>query len=421
MLFLYGIRAFIRSQLLYNITHKLENKIRETSKIPGTSEIPTRVIVSFGWQQLGLFFRALLFVIPIAIIVLVLINTLGQWNAFRISGSVVTVLGTLTIISFLAIESYVPALQATAVVAWLISILGIGLGRSEPLNSAVMATACTILTSFFIIALAFIPQTISKKPKRRAAEILLPLWLIELPIAILCHYYNISSPHFELWVLLIGIFSIFILFGGVVASLEFNVYLSLSRIIALASLSIGIPMAMVWSYAPLHGNHLPLYGAIIVTFASVALFCYLEPLFDKKTETSSSTAVFFIALGCLVAIPITLVWDTLPSNNIFVPRYVQISVTCGSNVVFATFLLLVHPYLKLIKWLAFGLYLSGTAACLPALLWAGEIDALKGLTDNHMNTIHVTWTSILFWIITWWILSMLYESCLRKIKGHNSV
>jgi hypothetical protein len=149
MLFLYGIPAFIRSRRLYNIKQRLETKIREASKIPGTLEIPTRVIVSFGWQQRGPFSRALLIVVPLAIIVLVLIITLSQWIAFRIAGSLVTVLGTLTIISFLAIESYVPALQAIAVVAWLISMLGIGLGRIEPLNTAVMATLYTIVTNLF--------------------------------------------------------------------------------------------------------------------------------------------------------------------------------------------------------------------------------------------------------------------------------
>jgi hypothetical protein len=41
------------------------------------------------------------------------------------------------------------------------------------------------------------------------------------------------------------------------------------------------------------------------------------------------------------------------------------------------------------------------------MLWAGDIKAFKGLTDNRTNTIHVTWTSVLFWIIAWGLLAFL--------------
>jgi hypothetical protein len=410
MLMLYGIRAFIRSQLLYDIKQKLETKIRDTSKIPGTSEIPTRVIVSFGWQQLGPFSRALLIVVPLAIIVLVLIITLSQWIAYRVTGSLVTVLGTLVIISFLAIESYVPALQATAITTWLISILGICLGRIEPLNTAVMATLCTIVTTVFVMTLAFIPQTITEKPKQRAIEILLPLWLVELPIAIIVHYYKISSPQWKLWILLIGIFSVFIVFGFVVAFSELEVYSGLPQIAALAAFTIGFPIVLVWLYAPFHGNHLPLYGAIIITFASVVLFFFLlkywENTFDNP-DISYAYAIFFLVLGCVVAVPITLVWDTLPSHGIDVPRWAQISISCGSSVLFAAFIAFIRPFSRHLKWLAWCIGLGATAAWLPTMLWAGDIKAFKGLTDNRTNTIHVTWTSVLFWIIAWGLLAFL--------------
>ena len=418
MIFLYSLRAFIRSRLLYNLTHRLETKIRETSKIPGTSEIPTRVIVSFGWQQLGPFSRALLIVVPVAVTVLVLIVTLSEWRAFRIAGSVITVFGTLTIIIFLAIESYVPALQAFAVVAWLISMLGIGLGRIEPLNSAVMATLCTIVTTVFFVAMAFIPQKITDDPLQRAVEILLPLWLIELPIAIICHFYKISTPQWEVWILLIALFSVFIVFGIIVSAVGLEIYKSVAQGIALAAFTIGFPMAMVWSYAPEHGSHLPLYGAIIISFASVALFFFtlkhfhysLDSHLVEFMDVSYAHAVFFVVLCCIVAVPITLVWDTLPSNNILVPRWVQISVTCGSTVLFATFITFVPPFSANFSFLALSLYWAATAAWLPALLWAGNIDSFKGLTNNHKSTIHVTWTSVLFWTIFWVIAAYIFHN-----------
>jgi hypothetical protein len=416
MLFLYGIRAFIRSSLLNKIKHNLDTKIRETSKIPGTSEIPTRVIVSFGWRQLGPFSRALLIVVPLGIVILVLIIKLGQWLPFRIAGSLVTILGTLTIVFFLAIESYVPALQVGAILGWIISMLSIGLGRIHPLNSAVMGTLCTVVTTVFLTALAFIPQKIMDSPKDRAAKILLPLWLVELPIAIICYYYNIHDPRWELWVFLLAIFSVFIVFGIVVATAEYEEYLALPQLAAIAAFSVGFPMAMVWSYAPQHGNHLPLYGAIIVTFASVALFFYLLYVFDVDNfgESTPAHSIFFVVLCSLVAMPITLVWDTLPAHNILLQRWAQISITCGSIVIFATFIAFVRPFSRSLWGLAAWLLWSSTAAWLPALLWAGHINAFKGLTHSRTNTIHVTWASILFWTVTWTIVSILWERRVGK-------
>ena len=135
MLFLYTLRGFIRSSLLKSIRHHLDSKIRETSKIPGTSEIPTRVIVSFGWRQLGSFSRALLIVVPLAMVLLSLIIRFGQWLPFRILGAVVTIIGTAIITLLLAIESYVPALQVGVIIGWVLSMLGIGFGQAPPSQS----------------------------------------------------------------------------------------------------------------------------------------------------------------------------------------------------------------------------------------------------------------------------------------------
>jgi hypothetical protein len=38
---------------------------------------------------------------------------------------------------------------------------------------------------------------------------------------------------------------------------------------------------------------------------------------------------------------------------------------------------------------------------LPTLLWIGDIEAFKPLTTSRWKRIHLTWTSILFWIIIW--------------------
>ena len=44
---------------------------------------------------------------------------------------------------------------------------------------------------------------------------------------------------------------------------------------------VGFPIVMVWCYAPRHGNHLPLYGSIIITIASVDVFFYLRIFFSS--------------------------------------------------------------------------------------------------------------------------------------------
>jgi hypothetical protein len=38
---------------------------------------------------------------------------------------------------------------------------------------------------------------------------------------------------------------------------------------------------------------------------------------------------------------------------------------------------------------------------LPVLLWIDDIEAFKPLTASRWKRIHLTWTSILFWIIIW--------------------
>jgi hypothetical protein len=109
-----------------------------------------------------------------------------------------------------------------------------------------------------------------------------------------------------------------------------------------------------------------------------------------------------IAMCVFVAVPIAIVWDTLPAHHIEVQRWVQISVTCGSNVLFAMFIEFgpLHFSLDSCK-LATLLSWASTAAWLPALLWAGRINAFKGLTQNRTATVMITWTSILFWTVIW--------------------
>jgi hypothetical protein len=77
--------------------------------------------------------------------------------------------------------------------------------------------------------------------------LLFPLWLVELPIAIICHYYNIARPRWELWILLLAIFSVFIVFKIIVGFVDFVhlAYCSIPELAAIAAFLIGLPIAMV--------------------------------------------------------------------------------------------------------------------------------------------------------------------------------
>jgi hypothetical protein len=211
-------------------------------------------------------------------------------------------------------------------------------------------------------------------------------------------------------VLLLAVLSVVILFGALVGYHDHRsysyecIYRPIPQYAAIAAFSVGFPIVMVWCYAPRHGNHLPLYGSIIITIASVDVFFYLRDFFFPPYSyymTGPKHSIFSLALCVLVAVPITLVWDTLPAHNILLRTWIQISVTCGSIFLFALFIALIPLFSQDLWELAALMFWASTAAWLPALLWAGHIDAFKRLTQKRTNTIDVTWISIIFWTAIW--------------------
>src|ERR1700753_2541078 len=115
---LYGLRGFIRSQMLSNVTHAREKRIRKTSGVPGTEDIPARVIVSFVWQQLGPFSRTLLTVMPISILTLSLILGLGYHASFRAIGSILVIFSTFALLFYMTMGKYLVSLRLAIGLLW---------------------------------------------------------------------------------------------------------------------------------------------------------------------------------------------------------------------------------------------------------------------------------------------------------------
>jgi hypothetical protein len=299
-------------------------------------------------------------VVPPVIIALPMIIGLGELRAFKITGSIIFVFGALITVGFLLIERYLYAMQSTLTISWLVIILGITLGKSEPLNSAVMATLCTIVTTAFLLILATIPQNFVKAPFKRAGQILLLLYFVELPIAILCHYHDISHNPWQPWILPVSIQGILVLFFFIVMLSSVDLFFKSSQFIIWAIFSIGVPMTMVWGFSPMHGNHVPRYGLLCITF------------------------------GCLLVFALGLRFFKTFSG---------------------------HTSLRFLSWVCSG---ATMMSWLPALLWTGNVEAFAALTRKRSATIHVTWGSILFWILVWVAIGPLYlrenaESRRRRI------
>ncbi|KAF2471800.1 uncharacterized protein BDR25DRAFT_303198 [Lindgomyces ingoldianus] len=517
---LYCLRAFIRSTMLATFVRNMERKIRETSRVPGTEDIPARVVVSFAWQQLGVLSRTLLLVVPFFIIALVLIATLSHHKVFKALGSVLLVIGTITMIAYIFGGRYLASFRTSIILVWILSLLGAGLGGETSPNPAVMGTICTIVTTVCVIALAVIPQDFTYDPDLLAMRILAPLWVLELPIAILCHYYQ--SSKWAPYQLSLGIMPFVLLFGILSSWLYNRSFRWIPQTLGVGAVTLGIPLSLVWSYWPLrnpgaplygqllvtcfsvavfiwilalcfeddvddttflaaylavlvglplimawsykssHGTQLPLYGQLLVTLAAVGLlswtpylymhldlkkkkawlttyatalvgapmvmvWCYAPshgdriPLYAKLIVTVASIVVcsaayqftiyrrlteqsiFLGLLLGLVGIPTIVVWAVLPQTGTPFPLYGKICVTLGSIIVLCFVVRLINPFAKdqdwrVLSWLVSGMTL---AAWIPTIVWTIDTKALEPIRRSRAIMIHVTWTSILFWLIVW--------------------
>ncbi|ORY12844.1 hypothetical protein BCR34DRAFT_285402 [Clohesyomyces aquaticus] len=323
---LYCLRAFIRSTMLAKFVRKYERKIRESSRVPGTEEIPARVVVSFAWQQLGVLARTLLLVVPFFIVALVLIATLSYHKVFKALGSVLLVLGTCTMVTYIFRGRYLASFRTSIILVWILSLLGAALGGKTTPNPAVLGTICTVVTTVCAIALAIIPQNRINDPDLLAVQILVPLWTVELPIAILCHYYQ--ERKWEPWQLSLGIMPFLVLIGIVSSWIYGKRFRWLPQTVGVGAVALGIPLSLVWSYWPLRHPGAPLYGQLLVTCFSLAAFVWtLWLIYERVMEEFGPLAIY---LATLVGLPLIMAWSYQSSSGARLPLYGQILVTLAA-------------------------------------------------------------------------------------------
>ncbi|KAF2837332.1 hypothetical protein M501DRAFT_995934 [Patellaria atrata CBS 101060] len=413
---LYLLRGFIRSRLLANVADRMDKTIREVSRVPGSSSIPTRVMISFIWQKTGIIPRAVLIVLPFFALTVSLIWAFCNHLHFRILSTIIMVIGSMIVLVFLALQSYIRALRSTVIVIWLMSIFAVALGPSHYLNPAVMATACILLTTTCAMALASIPQRVVDHPFKRAFAILLPLWLIVLPVAIVAHYYHIANPHWDSWKLAFAIQGIFYGFMSFVAVLELKFYGRWPQFLGISIATVGIPLTIVWAWSPVNGDHVPLYAQILVSLGTFILFTgalYIQKMTSKDFPTA---VILFIAL---VGVPIDLVWTYFASGGWSgdpIPLWAQLCVTFGCIVLYCVIIIVVSKrkyilnadYAKL-AWVVGWLTI---VAWWPTMVWVTKTGTLGRAQESKDVMIHVTWSWILGWLIV--LLVFWYVSQKRR-------
>jgi hypothetical protein len=193
---MYALRAAIRSRALSKMRHSLNSKVRQTSGLPATAEIPTSVVLQYGWQSLHPVLRVGLVTLPVFTIVMTLVLVFSHQTVFRVFVSIVLVLGAFPVVGSFLFGHPLAAIKFALVIAWILAIFSVTIEKEKHLNTVVKALASTILTTVFVSILAVVTDAF-QRPLATATLFILPLWLVEFPIAIIFHFYQISVPQWE--------------------------------------------------------------------------------------------------------------------------------------------------------------------------------------------------------------------------------
>lgn len=428
----------IRSRALLQLKKNLGTKIRQSRQVPPGSRISTQVILEYGWQQLNLYLiLALVFVI-----ILSLVLGLSQEKGFKIAVSVIMALGAVPATGFYWLGYHLLSICSAVTVAWLLTIFSITLEAGHLSNIGAKATLCTLLTTCYFVVLAIISGTF-KDPVRYVFRLSLPLWILELPVFIIYHYYHISHPHWEPWKFTIGFQGVFIFFGFIAFVFKMDWYCGIPELAALIAVTIGIPSSIVWQYLPLRDDPIPQYAVICITFGCIILFRVsvkrirrFRNIAESPVGAIQGWAMFTqtcSSIGISIGSPVSLAWAYYPTyGRHYSPErlsqfpgkpiklWIQISITFASIVLYAIFIAIDAVKYRDSTSLVFAWLLSGLALAtwLPILLWYDNIGIFAALTRSRSNTFHVTWTSVLFWIIAWSILFVFYRKCVWR-KQHR--
>lgn len=331
LVFLYLLRIAIRSKQLAHVIKNVEESIRETSKVPGTEEIPARVVVSYAWRLLTPLSQGLLFVVPTLIVLLSVINTLAAHTEFRASSSVLLVVGGLLVALFLGLERYGVATQVGTVSTWLVCILAITLGPKQSLNNAATCALAIFVSTVALAAFAFIPQPWISKPFKRVWQLVMPLWVLVIPVIALVHFDKVSDPPWRPWILPI-VCQIFVVLVAIVPADYPREVRNVLKLLSIGAITLGIPLPIMWIYWPLNQGAMgppALWAQILTTFAAVIL-CLIGTLFVFENDLSDGIIGILISFIVVVAAPLVVIW--LPKHPIGhdIPLYAQLLATLGT-------------------------------------------------------------------------------------------
>jgi glycopeptide antibiotics resistance protein len=339
LVFLYTMRAAIRSTILTKYKSKLKTEIRQTSRVPGTEDIPTRIIASYVWQRLGSLTQTIIIVLPFMVFTLVLVASQGHGLVFRTIALIIVVLGAATVAIFLIAKRFLAAIRTSIITVWLLSIVGACIGGKTRPNPGVLGTICVVVTTVCGIILALVPQNLIQRVWKRTTQVLLPLWLVLLPFTIMLNYY--FRDHWRPYQLILGSLTVIIVFGLISGFLYGKAIRWLPQICGLCALVLGIPLTLAWTVWPMAEDaneqtrwvHLPREVSIAMSAFAGALFLVLAPALTSRRYRWSDVWWHASCFIVLFALPITLVWYLLPYNGRQLPLFAKIAVTAGAAVV----------------------------------------------------------------------------------------
>lgn len=362
LVILYAIRAVIRSTQLKDITLRVEKRIRETSRVPETDEIPSRVIISYVWQSLGPVSRAFTCVLPACILTLTLIDTLSDSVAFKVLSNIEVVLVSIITMLLISLERGLLAVQVTNVSIWLLCLLSTTAGRPKPVNTAVMAVVMCFITTICLLLFAILPQRLTRHPFKRVWQIVLPLWTLFLPFMGFLQGYLHSDPKWGDWRLPVSTCPFVVLLAIIPAGYP-EPLLVLIRTAAIGAVCLGVPLPFIWYWWPHHWRDQPeriftytyayfppqLWLQVLFTLAAMVLCLLVLISVFAGTPLTSKTPIERVLAVCgfacvLLATPIITVWvpgnTSIPAGT--VPLFAKLLVTLGAALFFCLACLLLN-------------------------------------------------------------------------------
>lgn len=339
LLFLYTTRAIIRSTFIKKTTSQLTAEIRRTSRVPGTEEIPTRIVASYLWGILSPATQSAIIVFPVPFMTVQVIAILSPNVPFKLFAILHVGMGSVLVFRYLNSGRRRTALGTAITVSWILSVVAACTGGKKRPNPAILGLICVVVTTVCGIALAQVAQHRVRYVWKGLFELLLPLWMILLPFSILLHYYNRS--HWRLWQLILGVLISITIFGSI-SGLVYSKKRWMPQLLGIGAFVCGIPILYALAVCPVtrqeRQNHFLRDAKILTYVFSGTLFAILAPITPQwryQWRYRHSPAWWYLmCFVALLALPLTLTWYLLPAGGHLSSLVSRIVITVNAAVVF---------------------------------------------------------------------------------------